>query len=189
MIYEALSVLAREMNEYFRNKLKVSEEKVVLSPLVNQDGTVAIPGENKVIITLVNIEKEPLAINNNVNTGRPGNKAAPSLSINLYLMFSAYFTAANYSESLRFISFVIGFLQEKNVFTAANTPKLDSGIEKLSFEMESPGAEKLNNIWATLGAKYMPSVLYKMRMLTYDGSNIKEYRPTITGTDSTTGSA
>jgi hypothetical protein len=39
----------------------------------------------------------------------------------------------------------------------------------------------MNNVWAALGAKYMPSVIYKMRMLTIDGSIIREFRPEISG--------
>jgi hypothetical protein len=181
MIYEALSCLMEEMNTYFRDRLK-ADEKVILSSIMNQDGTVAIQGENKVVITLINVEKEPVAKNNPV-MGRSSENSSPPVSINLYLLFSAYFSANNYSEALRFISYVIGFLQKKNVFTASNTPKLDSAIEKLSFEIESPGAEKLNNIWATLGAKYMPSVVCKMRMLTYDDQHIREYRPAISATE------
>ncbi len=181
MIFEALSCLADEMNVYFRNKLNLNEEKVVLSAIMNQDGTIAIQGENKVVITLVNIEKEPV-VSNRLPLGRSQENAPQPVSINLYILFSCYFSGSNYAEALRFIAFVISFLQEKNVFTSANTPKLYSAIEKISFEMESPGAEKLNNIWATLGAKYMPSVLYKMRMLSFDGYNIKEYRPSISAT-------
>jgi hypothetical protein len=179
MIYEALTCLTEEINEYFRNKLKVSDERIILSGIVNQDGTVAIQGENKVVLTLINVEKEPV-VRINASSGRLGGSASPPTSINLYILFSAYFSGNNYSEALRFISFIIGFLQEKNVFTSSNTPRLDDSIEKLSVEMETVGSEKLNNIWATLGAKYMPSVLYKMRMLTYDGANVKEYRPLIT---------
>jgi len=178
MIYEALSCLTEEINEYFRNKLKVSDERIILSGIVNQDGTVAIPGENKVILTLINIEKEPVT-RINTSAGRITGNTSPPTNINLYILFSAYFSGNNYAESLRFISFIIGFLQEKNVFTSSNTPRLDDAIEKLSVEMETVGSEKLNNIWATLGAKYMPSVLYKVRMLTYDGSKVTEYRPLI----------
>ena len=56
---------------------------------------------------------------------------------------------------------------------------MDPRIGKLIFELESLGADKLNNIWTTLGAKYMPSVVYKVRMLTFDDSIIREYRPVI----------
>jgi hypothetical protein len=58
---------------------------------------------------------------------------------------------------------------------------MDSRIEKLIFKMENMGIERLNNVWTTLGAKYMPSVLYKMKMLTFDDSIVKEFRPAVTG--------
>ena len=45
--------------------------------------------------------------------------------------------------------------------------------------MVNMSTEKLNNLWATLGAKYIPSVLYKLRMLTFDSSDLREYRPGI----------
>jgi len=66
---------------------------------------------------------------------------------------------------------------------ARNTPRLDPGVEKLTFEMESLSSEKLNNVWSTLGAKYMPSVVYKIRMLTFDSSVIREYRPAVAGVE------
>ncbi len=181
MIYEALTCITEEINEFFRSKLKINEEKIVLSAIIDQDGSVAIQGENKVVVTLVNIEKEATV------KGMPGagsramaNGSTP-LSINLYVLFSCYFSSTNYPEALRFLSFVIAFLQDKSVFSQSNTPRLDDSIEKLTFELESIGSEKLNNIWSTLGAKYMPSVVYKVRMLTYDSLNVREYRPVISG--------
>ncbi|NCT94940.1 MAG: DUF4255 domain-containing protein [Chitinophagaceae bacterium] len=182
MIYESLNCIADELNEYFRSKLRITEDKVVLSGIINQDGTVAIQGENKVLLTLINLEKEP-SVKSNASAGgaRTFANTSSAMSINLYVLFSAYFTGANYGEALRFLSFVIAFLQEKNAFTQGNTPRLDTGIEKLTFEMESLGSEKLNNVWSTLGAKYMPSVVYKIRMLTFDSSMVREYRPAIAG--------
>jgi hypothetical protein len=105
----------------------------------------------------------------------------PPVCINLYILFSAYFSGNNYPEALRFISFIIAYFQSGRVLTPANTPSMDARLEKLTFEMESIGTEKMNNIWATLGAKYMPSVVYKMRMLTFDESIIREYRPLTKG--------
>ncbi len=165
MIVEALSCVTREMNDYFKNKLNLSEDKVILSAIMNQDGTIAIQGENKVVITLINIEREH-SINNNVLIDPKGTLTAP-VYINLEIMVSAYFTAANYAESLHFISWVISFFQQKYLFTHSNTPGLDPSIEKLLFEIVNTNPEMLNITWATLGAKYMPSLIYKMRMLTY----------------------
>jgi hypothetical protein len=105
------------------------------------------------------------------------------VNINLYLLFSAYFNSNNYAEALRFISFVIAYFQSHNVFTRANSSGLDQKIDKLIMEMADVSTEQLNNIWGTIGAKYMPSVLYKMRMLTFDDSIISEIRPVISGLD------
>jgi Pvc16 N-terminal domain len=175
MIQEALSCLTDEINAYFKSKLKINEDKVVLSGIVNPDGSIAIREENKIIVTLVNVEKETVSQNGPIpHTSLP-------LNINLYILFSAYFASANYHESLRFLSFVMGYLQQKNVFTRSNTPQLDGGIARLVFEMENLTMDKMNNIWAVLGAKYMPSVMYKMRMLTIDGSIVREFRPGVSG--------
>jgi hypothetical protein len=180
MIYEALSCLADEINEFFRNKLKISEEKVSLSAIVNQDGTVAIQGENKILVTLVNIEKESVGKNNSGVSGGLSmiNKSTP-LTVNLYVLFSAYFSEGNYPEALRFISFIIAYFQQKNVFSRTNTPRLSSDIDKLIVEMATISTEQLNNIWGCLGAKYMPSVIYKVRMLSFDALAVREYRPLI----------
>ena len=164
MIYEALSCLAGEINEHFKNVLKLNEDKVILSAIVNQDGSIAIQDENKVVITLLNITKELSA--KNAPPVHGGQHEATPVHINLSVMLLAYFAAANYSESLRFISFVINFLESKPVFTVSNTPSLNPGIEKMILDMETADAERLSNIWATIGAKYMPSVLYKIRMVT-----------------------
>ncbi len=185
MIYEALSCLTDEINEYFRNKLRINEDKAVLSGIINQDGTVAIQGENKIVITLVNIEKEITGISNaRTIIGKTTANKSTSMNINLYILFSAYFSTSNYPEALRFLSFIIAYFQYKNVFTPTNTPKLDKGIDKLIFEMAAISPEQQNNVWASLGAKYMPSVIYKMRMLTFDESIIKEYRPIVSNVNS-----
>jgi hypothetical protein len=174
MIYESLACLAEELNEYFRARLKIPEDKVLLCPIVNQDGTIALPGENKIALTLINIEKEPAA-NKSILTN------VPNVSINLQIMFIVYFSSSNYSEGLKFLSLIISYMQQKPVFTRANAPGLHESIDKLSVEMETYGSERLNNLWATIGAKYMPSVLYRVRMLTYNAEVSREYRPVIKG--------
>jgi hypothetical protein len=182
MIYEALLCITEDVNEYFRNKLKINEDKLVLSGIVNQDGTVAAQGENKILLTLLNVEKETIGKGNvGKEAVRTVPNTSPAVNINLYVLFSAYFGAANYGESLRFLSFIIGYLQNKSVFTRSNTPKMASNIGKLIFEIENLSIDKLNNVWATIGSKYMPSVMYKVRMLTFDDSVIREFRPSIEG--------
>lgn len=181
MIYESLNCLSEEMNDFFRLKLKVSSDKVVLSGITNLNGAVAIKEEDKVVITLINITKESIAVKNG-NTSYPTKTYAVNstpLTVNLSILISAYFN--NYSESLKFLSYIIVFLQDKSVFNKANTPRLPDAVSKLTFELENLETERLSNLWATLGGKYMPSVVYKMRMLTIDSSMVKEYRPSVAG--------
>lgn len=185
MIYEALSCLVDEINEHFRIRLKVSEDKVILSAIVNQDGSIAIQGENKILLTLINIEKETVGRNNSsLSVASIGINKSPVLTVNLHVLFSAYFSNGNYPESLRFISFIIAFFQQKSAFNRVNTPRLDSEIDKLIFEMASISPEQLNNVWGCLGAKYMPSVIYKIRMLTYNNNIIREIRPLVSDVES-----
>lgn len=182
MIFEALSCVTEDINEHFRNKLKISEEKVIISGITNQDGSLAVRDENKLLVTLINIENDTIGKSN-----RSGSAAktlahvSSDININLYVLFSAYFGSNNYPESLRFLSFLIAYFQNKNVFNKSNTPNIDSRIEKLIFKIENLGIERLSNIWTMLGAKYMPSIMYRVRMLTFDDSIVREYRPEITG--------
>ena len=180
MIYETLICITEEINNNFKRKLHTNEEKAILSGIVNQDGTVAIQGENKIVVTLLNVEKDTIGRNTpGPPVGASIPNTAPAVNINLYVLFSAYFSSSNYHEALRFLSFVVAYFQSRNVFTRDNTPSMDPRIGKLIFELENLGADKLNNVWTTLGAKYMPSVVYKVRMLTFDDSIIREYRPGI----------
>ena len=167
MIFASLVFLETEMNTYFQQAINNNETQVILSPIVNPDGSLPLKIENKIIITLLNIEEDIQHENIPPVTRRGGNTTPPYV-INLYVLFSAFFSAANYKESLKHISLVLSFFKERPVFTAAHSPGLDKPIEKISIEIVNLDAEKLNYTWAALGAKYMPSVVYKLHIT---GSN------------------
>jgi hypothetical protein len=176
MIYKALSCVAQDMSEFLKIKHAVLDDRVILSGIVNQDGSLALREENRVVITLQNIERDF-----NAKNDIPAIKQRNGIHINLYLLFSLYFPGNNYIEALKFLSTLIEYFQQKSIITHSNTPTLDNGIDKLVFEMQNMTTEKQSNVWATLGAKYMPSVLYKMRMLTIDTNSISEIRPPVSG--------
>lgn len=178
MIYEALTCVADELNDYFKSKHKINEDKVVLSALVNQDGTIAIQGENKIVLTMINLEKETARAGSQKSLGSLNQGDLP-LNVNLYVLFSSYFTGNNYPEALRFLSFILSYFNNKNSFTSSNTPALHPRIEKLTFEIVDLNPDTLSNMWSTLGAKYLPSVVYKIRMLTFDQNVMREFRPLI----------
>jgi len=174
MIERALVLLRDQVNAYLK-KMSGFDNKLSLSNLTDDSGQTIIKDLG---LSLVNIEEETVGkaqtpyrqtTNDNVYI------VNPELKLNLYLLFTANFgdTETAYQESLKFLSYVISFFQARNVFNHQNTPDLDEKIEKLIMELYSIPFEKQNYIWGSLGAKYLPSVMYKARILTIQEDEIK----------------
>lgn len=181
MIKSALETIANELDEYLRLKFRVDNKRVVLSNIVNQDGSIAITDPNKIVFTLVSIHEEKVLPNAQFRL--TGNGPNPPVCINLNVLVSAYFTASLYPESLRFLSVVIGFFQNKNVFDSQSSPGLDSGIDKIIFDIQNLSFNEQSNLWASLGAKYLPSVLYRVRMVVIEESMLSYDIASVSGMD------
>ena len=132
MIHNLVSSIGFRLDEFIKNKLSISEDTVVISSLVDMSGNMNQEIENKIAIFLINIEEEKITKNGQFQSS-PG--MAPPVTVNIYLMFSAYFPNFNYVESLRYISLVIEFFQNHNFFNNANTPLLSDNIDKLYAEL------------------------------------------------------
>jgi hypothetical protein len=178
MIDKALHFLVEEIDQYLKTKLSFSGDKIILeniSKLAENGGNGATA--NKIILSLVNIEEDRIFKSPENFTKTDDNKVVyknPAIPVNMYCVFAYNHadtdneTANHYEEGLMFISYVIRFFQHRNVFTSANSPALDPGIEKLIAELHSLGFEQLNHLWAILGGKYLPSVMYKFRLVLLD---------------------
>jgi hypothetical protein len=97
-------------------------------------------------------------------------------------MMAANFGAGNYAEALKSISQAISFFQQQTSFDLKNSPGLDPRIEKLILDIENLKIPDLNNLWGLLGGRYLPSVFYKVRMITVDSEAIIGQVPVITKT-------
>ncbi len=169
MIDDALHIVSEQLNQFLKLRFDLAENMVSLSYIINQDGSVATEDMNKIIFSLVDISEETYAGNNNqYRSSNMGEYVArPDIHLNLQVAFCAYFNPSNYKEALKFISAVIQFFHSRNVFTPQNTPALaDRNIEKLQFEILHMDSNTKNNLWAIIGGKYMPSIVYKVRMVT-----------------------
>ncbi len=174
MIHELLPIVCGELNEYFESQFDAGEDKIVLSGIVNQDGTVAIKEENKLIVSLINIERD--GSNQNSSAGM-----LPAVYINLYVSFAAYFNPNNYPEALKFISGVIGFFQGKPMFDPQNTPGLSANITRVTVEMVNVPFSELGHLWGVIGGKYLPSVIYRFRSLHIEEDLIEDEIPMVQG--------
>jgi hypothetical protein len=155
-----------ELNSYL--SVKISEpDRVMANNLVTQDGNIQGGIDDKIVVSLVNTEEERIARDPNIYHKQPDGSLEiqkPETKLNLYILFTPYFPS-DYNEALKMISLVIGFFQKKNRFTPANTPELNPKLKDLTLEMVTQNMEQINHLWSSLGAKYMPSVLYKMRLV------------------------
>lgn len=191
MINRLLSAICDELNEFIKIKDPVNfgtQEVAVLSNLVGQDGTLAFttatannPSEHKVVITLINVEEEKTFKEQKHYQKTVDDTIInlnPEIRINLSVLFTAYSTS--YTSSLMLLSYVLGFFQLKNMFTPQNTPPLDGVIEKANITLETLSAEQNNHLWGYIGAKYMPSVVYRIKMLTIQEGQKTAEGPPIT---------
>jgi Pvc16 N-terminal domain len=188
MIQQVLPVIVEELNDYLKSNFHAIEDKAVLSNIIDQDGSIAVESGNKIVATLLSIDRDATSKGGGTNqlSGSTFTSFAPAVNVNLTIMFSAMFSKSHYIESLRYISGVIYFFQNKPLFTSQNTPKLARGVDKLYLDMLSLSPQELMNLYSMLGAKLMPSVLYKIRMLTFSQDNIVDELPAITGIENNT---
>ncbi|MFS2002772.1 DUF4255 domain-containing protein [Duganella sp. CT11-25] len=183
MINAALSHLASSLNQQFKSNFQLIEDVVMVSSLMELDGSVTPNANNKVVLTLVNVEKDTMPRQPSGGGRSMSDRLlqynAP-LYLNLYVMMSANFGAGNYSEALKYISQAIAFFQQRPVFDQHNSPGLDRRIERLVLDIENLPIPDLNNLWSLLGGRYLPSLFYKVRMITVDANAIAGQLPVIT---------
>jgi hypothetical protein len=183
MIDKALVFLRDELNYYLKSKMKDSADKVDLSAVVNEKGNVEIDAKT-VGLTLINVEEErTFRAQAPVMVGTDGNLSSynPEIKLNLYILLAA--NHSDHKEALVLLSYVILFFQSHTVFDSNRYPQLGTDIGKLVIEMSSLTFEQQNQLWASLGAKYMPSVVYKVRMLIVQEQAVGSVTPAIKSID------
>jgi hypothetical protein len=165
MIQNVLPIIGSQLNEYLKTSFGEMDDRVIVTSIGNSSGASTIDSENKITITLINVEEEKLIRNTGYNQFSGSN---PSIYINLYVIFAANFPENNYREGLRFLSAVIYFFQGQHTFNPQNTPSLPAEVDKITVEIINLEFPVLSNIWSMLGGKYLPSIVYKFRMLNFN---------------------
>lgn len=175
MIAQALKYICQEVNFINDNPATPSlEEFVVLGNISRLDSTSGANNadlQSKVILTLVNLEEEKTLKNGPyyVQEGETLVKKNPTIYLNLYLLFSC--ATDDYETALTKISRIIGTFQAKHVFTPDTAEMPFPGeIEKIILDLFSINFEQSNHMWGILGGKYIPSVLYKARLIAIQAS-------------------
>lgn len=178
MIHNALNFISQEINRYLNNAAGTANDKLVVVTSIVSNGDLAIP-EKTIGLTLMNIEEDRVAKDQRVTVKNATGEIEtrnPDIYLNLFVLISANFDSAetedpteDYLEGLKQLSQIITFFQGKSVFTQSNSPLLaliDPTIDRLSIELFSFNFEQMNHFWSIVGHSYLPSVLYKIRMIT-----------------------
>jgi hypothetical protein len=183
-IHTTLELIRQKLNEFFRNTDPKEDDWVILSNIVDHEGRVYEPAKDKVVMFLANIQHETIISTYNRTTPVKDDQyavVAPPLYIDLYVLFFANFYDKNYTEGLGMISRTISFFQQNPWFTHNNLPGLDPVIDKLTFEFTNLEVTGLNYLMGLTGAKYLPSVFYKVRMIPFTSDAIQAQVPAAQG--------
>lgn len=168
-----MNAMKKDLNSFLKNNHESNEDLVVLANLAGLDGSVSLEIENKIVLTLINIERESVITKAGYAVKNENNRyfnTNPPLYINLYMLMSALFNNANYGSSLKMLSNAILFFQQKSTFTENNTEGFKDIGQKCTVEIVNIDVQDLNNLWSRFGVRYLPSIIYKIRMLTIDGA-------------------
>ncbi len=180
-----LSVIRTLANEYMQNLDRRADDWVTLTSIVYHDGAVNPATRDKVVMTLFNISRENII--STYSAAKAGGDAfaivQPPIYIDLHVLFMANFAANNYSDGLAAISHIISFFQQNPWFNQSNAPDLGPEIDKITMEMSNLDASELNHVMGMLGAKYMPSVFYKLRMLPFASTAMHARTYPVSGSD------
>lgn len=179
MIYEVLNFLRQNLDAYINNGRATAEPVMVLSnPWSNNDSSKNFSFLNS--LSLINVEEERIFKTQGYQYIPKGQgrviQKEPDIKLNLYVLFSAY--NKNYEDALKITSKVVAYFQMHPFFQKDHpiegVSPLPEGIDKLIVELFSASFEQQNQIWASLSTGYLPSVIYKIRMLVIDAVPAEE---------------
>jgi hypothetical protein len=183
LLRDALVTIQKRANEYLENLSSRDLEWVTLSSPLNIDGAINESAQDKILMLVYNIKKEDTHSGYASPQSGPGGFAIvpPPLYINLELAFIANFSARRYTDGLSGLSRLISYFQQTPVLTQTNAPELDPSISKLTLDFVNLDTVDVNYVMSMLGIKYMPSVFYQLRMLTFNTPAIQRRAPAVLG--------
>lgn len=182
MIVEAMALLLRQLNDHLARIDGAgtgAPDQIVLGNVAQLDRQeVATELDNHLVLGLVNVEEERTLKNARATVAGDGGAVLyrnPPLHLNLYLLFTANYR--NYETGLKRLAQVLAFFQGKQRFTLADAPGVvpaEAVIVEFSLSMDliSLTFEQVNHLWGFLGARQMPSVIYRGRLVAISDQRI-----------------
>lgn len=188
LLKNSIEFLKKKVNNYYNGGDSIVE---VTNIATLNDGDEFLESISPIILSVVNIEEDRLAGSPSVYQPTKDSREPidryknPAQHFVTSILFTAYHKNGsdnNYLEGINKLETVIRCFQEQQVFYVKEKEEVDPSDEdhvKLVLNMKSLNLNEQNQLWAMLGNRYMPSVLYKMRMISIqhhssEGANVVE---------------
>lgn len=176
MINRAIQFASDILNQFIKNRFGLDENRVLLNKLIDGNGSLPQINQNKIVISLINIEKEtakPFYNRNNCLANGSYADISTDERYNLDILISSNFD--DYNETLKFLNAVILFFQAHNFLDARSFQSMPAGLTRLEFVIEKINYQQMQGLWTAMGAKYQPSVIYKMRLITIQANEVEGF--------------
>lgn len=185
MLHLAIKHVADALATYVDLQTGVADG-VVQSALVNHTAQGGLAVLGKLVVTLVRLEEDRLSRSVDYYERLEGDRVRrvePPTQLTAHVLVAA--THEDYGEALKAVGHAVAFFQNTRSVDYAEIEGVE-GPGRLLLEMDSPSFEQLNHLWGTVGAKYLPSVLYRMRLVSVRDARPEAAQPSIGTVEITT---
>lgn len=165
MIQTVLTHIKEAVSRSLSMELGHKDDRVVLSNLVNPDGSLPENLDTKIVCFLVHIDEDTSFKSSFTRPQKNSDSLddmQPLINYNLHLMFCANFTGEAYSEGLTYLSSVVQFFENHKIMRP-EAPDHPLYTTKLQIEKLHLDYSQISQLWSAIGSALMPSVLYKVR--------------------------
>lgn len=180
MIDLAMSVVCADLNAFFRRRKGDTRDRVVVSGFSDPQSGSSAEAEDGIFFLLTRIAEETNVGPMPSAGGPPGliPRVRAPIHLNLDVMFASMYR--HFETGLQVLSEIIAYLQAKPNYTHANTPGMNAALGTMAFKMISLDYAQQSYLWGSLGAKYVPSVVYSLRLITVGQEQIGALEPAVT---------
>ena len=157
------------------------------------DGDEFLETKSSIVLSVVNIQEDKTLKNQSIYRVKKVDKtvetvAHPPQYLNISLLFTSYSKEqSKYLDGLEKLQFIIEYFQINNsfyfenitkklitYFSFKNLPAVEKeNYSKITLMSVSLTMEQLNQMWSYLGSRYMPSILFEMRVLPIQKNEIE----------------
>ncbi len=186
MIDLVLKHVVGELNDYFYAifpplaPASTVRERAIAASLFDLDGKVNTKAKDKVVAQMVNVQEDRVYHSVEVFRRRDDDTSElvrPVIKVNIFVLFVAHIS--DYTEATKMLSWVIAFFQHRNTFDYKAIPGLTDREGHFTFELHSLTFEQQNHLWGALGAKYMPSAVFKLGIVDISDPQVRAEIPPV----------